>query len=212
MYPVNLIITNQPCLVVGGGTVAFRKVCSLLDAGAVVTVIAPDLSPKLAELQAAHRICWLQKSYEAGDAAGFFLLICATTDPHINELAAAEGRSGQILVNVVDQPEKCNFTVPSVVHRGDLQFTISTNGKAPALSRWLRLHLEEEFDDSYGQWLDRLAAIRQDVKEALPDIRCRQEFWRTALSDQVMTLVHEGNLKEAEALMRHAISRFRTQS
>lgn len=212
MYPINLILEAQPCTVVGGGSVALRKTRSLLEAGAAVTVISPVLTDELQQLCRTGRITWKQKSYEKGDAIGSILLICAAADRAANALAAADGKRWHILTNVADAPAEGSFTVPSSLRQGDLLITISTNGTSPELARWLRHHLEERLGPWYGPWLERLAPRRLEVRQLLPDSRARRDFWRTALTEELMHHIEQGNLDEAEEQLNHAISHIRPKS
>lgn len=193
MYPINLDLNGQSCLVLGGGAVAERKVCRLLAEGAAVTVIAPSLT-------------WQPRTYQAGDESAFFLIICATDDEAVSHAIAAAAKAQGKLLNVCDVPDLCNFTLPSIVRQGDLQLTISTNGKAPALSRWLRKRLEQHFDERYGRWLAELAAIRRQGQSVLPTSRARQAFWRQALTDDVMVLVDNNEIDAASALLRDRLA------
>ncbi len=211
MYPINLDIKGRFCAVVGGGPIALRKVRSLLQAGARVLLIAPVLTVDLAKLAATGQIVWQAKKYESGDLKGFFIVICATNDPAVNAQAAAESKREGALVNVVEPSALSDFSVPAQVQRGDLLLTVSTGGKSPALARQLRRELEHEFGDTYGAWLERLAALRREMKFRLENSRQREEFWRQALDVQVLELVKRGELKRAEAKIRNAIDSFRSE-
>lgn len=208
MYPVNLLLDNKPCLVLGGGAVALQKIRGLLAAGSDVTVLSPALCPALSRLWALKKFNWLPKTYTPGDEKGVFLLICATDDPLINETAAYSAQKHGILVNVVDQPAQSNWTSPSVIRKGDLQVTISTNGKSPAFARWLRQRWEKELTPAYAQWLDALAEVRTCTKYALTTPALRQEFWREALSDEIMDEALSGNSKEAQKQLLEKLDAF----
>ena len=202
MYPINLDLTGQACLVLGGGSVAERKVRRLLDEGAVVTVIAPALTPALQILAEEHQLSWQRRTYQPGDETTFFLIICATDDEAVSQAVSAAAKAQGKLLNVCDVPDLCNFTLPSIVRQGDLQLTISTNGKAPSFSRWLRKHLEQHFDERYGRWMAELAAIRKEGQALLATSRARQAFWRQALTDDVMDLVENNEIDAASSLLR----------
>lgn len=206
MYPINLDLTGQACLVLGGGSVAERKVWRLLDEGAVVTVVAPSLTPALQALAEEHQLSWQRRTYQPGDEAAFFLIICATDDENVSQAVSAAAKAQGKLLNVCDVPDLCNFTLPSIIRQGDLQLTISTNGKAPAFSRWLRKRLEQHFDERYGRWLDELAAIRRQGQSVLQTSRNRQAFWRQALTDDVMGLVENNEIDAASALLRKRLA------
>ena len=206
MYPINLDLTGQACLVLGGGSVAERKVRRLLDEGAVVTVIAPALTPALQILAEEHQLSWQRRTYQPGDETTFFLIICATDDEAVSQDVSAAAKAQGKLLNVCDVPDLCNFTLPSIVRQGDLQLTISTNVKAPAFSRWLRKHLEQHFDERYGRWMAELAAIRKEGQALLATSRARQAFWRQALTDDVMDLVENNEIDAASSLLRKRLA------
>ena len=208
MYPINLIIDDKPCVVVGGGIVAFQKVQSLLDANAIVTVIAPEIIPELDELVRDGRVHWQQKAYADGDVASFELVICASGDAVANERASQEALAHHRLANVCDKPSSSNFTSPAVMRQGDLMVTVSTNGCSPAMAGWLRRRFQQEYGPSYQEWLQRLAILRQDVKQLIPDTRQRQQFWKTALTEDMMELVRQGKVDAAEAELHKAITAF----
>ena len=212
MYPTNLILDNKPCAIIGGGGVALQKIRSLLEAAAIVTVIAPAVIPEIRQLYLDGQIQWQKKNYESGDVAAFDLIICAADDPEVNKLASQEAKNHHILVNVCDEPALCTFTSPAVMHQGDLTITISTNGKSPALAAWLKHQLAQDYGPIYHQWLQHLARLRQEVRQALPTSQERQIFWRSVLTDEVMELVRQKKLEEAEAQIRHAISSIRLKS
>lgn len=199
MYPINLNLNGQSCLVLGGGAVAERKVCRLLDEGAVVTVIAPSLTRPLQELAESRKLSWQPRAYQPGDESAFFLIICATDDEAVSQAVAAAAKAQGKLLNVCDVPDLCNFTLPSIVRQGDLELTISTNGKAPALSRWLRRHLEERFDERWSRGLTMLSRIRQEARTSLPTSKDRQDFWRQALTDDIVELIEKDDLLQAES-------------
>lgn len=212
VYPVNLKIENRRCIVVGGGKVAERKVVSLLIAGAKVTVISPLLTEKLQDLLADGEIFWQARDYHAGDAEGCFLLVCTADSRSVNHQAATEGRAAGALVNVADDPEECDFVIPAKIARGDLLLTISTGGHSPAFSRCLRKELEAGYGEEYGVFLKMLSAQRDEIKEKIPKTKDRERFWREALTSEVMNLLKKGQLKEAEAMIKDAISSIGAQS
>lgn len=209
MYPINLILDNKPCVVLGGGHVALRKVKGLLDAKAKVTVISPEIVAELAKLVEEKRIIWQKKCYEQGDLDDFTLAICAIGNEKINAEVQREAKQKKVILNVVDRLEFCDFALPAKIRRGDLLVTFSTNGKSPALAKYLRCKMEREFDETYAKWLDRLVQLRKEAIETLPTSDDREIFWRSALSDDVMELVKNKKYDEAEASIRNAISSFR---
>ena len=204
-YPVNLQMTGKCCAVIGGGAVAERKVGSLLKAGAVVTVFSPQVTDALSRLAQAKQITHIDRPYRQGDLAGFFLAICATDDRRVNQTAAQEADVRGMLLNVVDAPELGNFSVPAQVVRGDLLLTVSTNGKSPALAKRLRQDLEERYGEEYGLYLQLVAKIRAELKDRLATAKERERFWREHIDDEMMILLRQGKINEAEARIRNAI-------
>jgi len=204
-YPINLQIAGLPCLVIGGGVVAQRKVRSLLIAGAVVTVVSPDLTADLTNLATEGSICHVDRPYQAGDLQGYVLAICATSNPVVNREAAAEAQERNVLVNVVDAPELGSFSVPAQVVQGNLLLTISTNGLSPALARRLRKELAKTYGPEYGQYLELLAKARFQVKRHLGSAQERGCFWQETLDEEILALLRQGRMKEAEARIDDAI-------
>lgn len=211
-YPVNLQIHNRLCIVVGGGSVAERKVLGLLDAGACVTVLSPEITPHLAELITKKKLSHIERIYGKGDLAGFFIAICATNNEIINKLVAEEASKLGILVNVVDDPERGNFTVPSKITHGDLLMTISTGGKSPALAKMLARELAQQYGPEYGIYLDLVAVARAKMKQQMSLSTERESFWRQTIDQESINLLKEGKLQEAEAKINNAISCFGTKS
>lgn len=201
MYPINLILDDKECLILGGGAVAAQKAKGLLDAGAVITVLSPSLCPSLQELADQGDITWLKKLYEDGDESPFYLIICASGDNEANSACAAAALSQHKLVNVCDAPSESNWTTPSVVRRGDILCSVSSNGKSPTFTRWLRHHLEQEITPVWSQWLDRLAVIRAEVRSQIPSSKDRQAFWRSSLTDELMEQALSGRMEEAEQVL-----------
>lgn len=164
-YPICLRIEGRQCLVVGGGRVAERKARGLLDSGAGVTVVSPELTEGLHALRAAGAITWAARGYQPGDAAGFFLVMAATDDPAVQDRIQADAARLNILLNVADVPEKCNFILPALVKRGPLTLAISTSGKSPALAKTLRKELEAWLGPEYELLTEVMGLIRPHVLE-----------------------------------------------
>lgn len=216
MYPIGLRLEGRSCLVAGGGQVAARKVRSLLDAGAAVTLAAPEVVPALAALAAEGRIRWLRQRAEAELLEGLqerpFLVFCATDDAAANEAFGRAAHRVGALVNDAAAPELCDFFVPAAIREGELLVTVSTGGASPALSRALKKRLAAFLGRGWGAWLPRLSRLRESAKERWADSRAREAFWRGALSEHVLDLVEDGEIDKAEAEVKNAIDRFGTQS
>ena len=212
LYPINLQINNQLCIVIGGGSVAERKVRGLLAAGAKVTVLSPELSPYLAELAKEKKLIHIDRSYEEGDLAGFFIVISATNNEAVNQRVAEEGSRRGTLVNVVDAPQLGNFNVPSKITHGDLLITISTGGKSPALAKMLGREIAERYGPEYGTYLELLAVARAKMKENIQLSTEREAFWRQTIDQETINLLKEGKIQEAEAKINNAIGCFGAKS
>ena len=187
--PIFLDVTGRQCVVVGGGEVAARKVESLLEACAHVTVVSPRLSPAMETIVDKRLVTHLARNYQRGDIDGCVLVYAATDDPKLHRELAAEARPLGIPVNVVDVPELCTFIAPAVVKRGALQIAISTGGASPAFAARLRRNLEDQFGDEYARTLEVLRAARRRLhsSEIDPAVRMRRlkDLANSALPDAI---------------------------
>jgi precorrin-2 dehydrogenase/sirohydrochlorin ferrochelatase len=199
-YPVNLLVAGKSCLVVGGGTVALDKVDGLLDAGASVTVVAPEVVAELADRPVRIE----QRPYRSGEAAEHRLVIVATSDPTVNAEVAADAEAAGVWVNAADDVANCTFTLPARVRRGDLLLTVSTSGRSPALASWVRERLEDEFGPEWITLLDLVAEARDELQVA-----GRSPLgvdWRAALDSGMLDLVREGRTTEAKERLQACLS------
>jgi siroheme synthase-like protein len=160
LLPIFVKLKDRLVLVVGGGTIAEGKIHGLLAAEARVRIVAPEVTPAIAQWVAQGKVEWRAKTFAAEDLDGAYLVIAATSAPGVNEAVFSEADARGILCNAVDDIEHCHFYYGSVVQRGDLQIAISTNGKSPALAQRLRLQLEKRFGPEYELWLAWLGAAR----------------------------------------------------
>ena len=208
LYPLNLELEGRNCAIIGGGQVAARKVAGLLAAGAQVTVIAPAVTDSLQELAASGRIKWVQEPYRQGMLAVLapVLVFCTADDSAANQAAVTEARQMGALVNAAALPEDTDFTVPSHIERGDLLLTVSTGGVSPAFAKLLRERLEREYPKTFGEFLERLAVLRQEAKGIPGGSREHERLWRLALSDGIIDLVRDGRLDQAEEEVRNGIT------
>ena len=161
--PLNIDVRGMAVLVAGGGAVAGRKIITLLDAGATVSVVAPEITPEISRLVDAGAIKAKIRSYQASDLTDVFLVVATTSDPRTNRRIAAEARRRGMLVNVTDAPESGNCTFPAILRRGDLTISISTNGKCPGLAVEIRNILASEIGEEYGTILETLATEREKL-------------------------------------------------
>ena len=187
--PIFLDVTERECVVVGGGEVAARKVESLIEAGAHVTLVSPSLSPAMETIVDKRLVTHLARNYQRGDIEGCVLVYAATDDPKLHRELAAEARALGIPVNVVDVPELCTFIAPAVVKRGALQIAISTGGASPAFAARLRRNLEDQFGDEYARTLEVLRAARRrlhaDEIDPAQRMRRLKDLAESALPDAI---------------------------
>lgn len=205
-YPVFLDIADKPVVVIGGGAVAEQKIGGLLDAGAKVTIVSPDLNETLTELRDSGRLTHIEREYKPGDIAGYELVFVATDSRAENEKVWAEGRERRIWVNAVDDIPNCDFIMPGIVRKGDLTLAISTAGKSPAMARKVREDLETFLSEDDSALLDLAGEIRRETRERGIEVegcpRCQRDsldVWNAALDGIVKKLIQEGKRDEAKA-------------
>jgi precorrin-2 dehydrogenase len=166
LYPVNMDIRNQLCLVIGGGDVASRKVDSLLSCGAVILVISPEAGEKIVALDQEGLLQWRQRKYMAGDLQGAKLVFAATDNRETQEQIVAEANDAGILVNVITSPDACTFQVPASFRRGGLLITVATGGGSPALAARIRKDLEAAYGPEYGLLVGLMADVRRQIVDS----------------------------------------------
>lgn len=226
-YPIFLEVDRKPVLLVGGGHVADEKLGRLVDSGADVTVVAPELIAPVRAFIDAGRARWWARPFQAGDTAGFDLVMVATDDGAVNRAVADEARAHGILVNAADDVANCDFILPSLVRRGEVQIASSTGGSSPAMARWLRERLEEFLSDDVVALNELLASVRRDVRasdrvcasrctRALtpPPLLCKEcpnripaDRWQDAIDADLRALLVAGRMEEARARLVHALGR-----
>ncbi len=200
-YPVNLVLENKICVVVGGGAVAQRKVQRLLECAALVSVISPAITPGLKRLAAKNKILFKNKEVELKDLNGAYLVIAATSDRKINSFVSSYCLKKGILINVVDFPQECNFILPSIVKRGNLTISISTDGISPALAKKIRRDLEKEFGAEYADLLRILKEARPLAIKKIKNARARKAFFQKVLSTEILSLLKKKNEKQAKQII-----------
>ena len=203
--PIFIQLQDRRCLVVGGGAVAARKVGRLLRAGARVTVVAPDLCRELSERRDLGEIEHEARAFVRQDLDGAWLCIAATDDAAQNGQVSALAQERHIPVNVVDDPERCTFIMPSVVDRSPVQIAISTGGASPVLARLLRARLETLVPAAYGRLAVLMAAFRERVKQRFRDVGARRRFWETVLHGPVAEMLFAGRDEAALAALAKAL-------
>ena len=214
LYPLNVDLSGRSLILVGGGRVAERKVRGILSAGTEtsICVIAPKITTVLQEHAAAGRLCWKQAYYADGMLEGAFLVYAATDLREVNAAVAAEAKRRGIPVNVIDDPAASTFQVPASIHRGELILSVSTAGGSPALSRAIRMELEEMYPPAFGMWLERVSCLRVELQESISSSSARTRFWHMALRPDILTMVRHGAMEKAEVELRNAALDFGAQS
>ena len=205
LFPVFMDLGGRDCLVVGGGTVAARKLGLLLRAGASVEVVAPQLCEKLVALRDAGKIRHSARAFEAADVEGKALVIAATSREAVNRSVSELAKARNIPVNVVDQPELCSFIVPSIIDRSPVQVAVSSGATSPVLARLLRARLESYVPAAYGQLAKLVESFRDRVKMRFGSIEQRRQFWENMLQGEVAELLFAGRDETARAVLEKAL-------
>ena len=204
-FPVNLNVSDRQAVIIGGGAVAARKCLLLLEAGALVTVVAPRLAPFLEELWAEGRITCHTRPYATGDLTGAFLAFAATDDPDVNRTVAEDAKTLGILVDVTSTPERGSFTTPAAFRRGDLLVTVSTGGKSPALARGISDGLARQFGPEYAKTLAILGAVREKLLTVRNNRTYNRAILRALADADLPGLIRRGEYDEIDRLlMTHA--------
>jgi siroheme synthase-like protein len=200
-HPVFLRLEARPCLVVGGDAAAAEKTRVCLDAGARLTVVAPDPLPTLTAWAEGGRLRLLRREYRRGDLAGMLLAYASTRDPQLIARLVVEADRERVLLNVIDVPEACTFLSPAVVARGDLQVAVGTGGASPGLAARLRSQLEERVGPEYGPFVAILGAVRAALAGDPARAVRRGEVLATLLDSPLLDLVREGRRDDIDALL-----------
>ena len=200
-YPIYLDVTSRRCVIVGGGEVAERKIQWLLECGADLTIVSPEVTPEVERLAKEGKVTWEQRRYQVGDLKGAFLAIAGTDDTSVNKDVAQEAEAEKVLLNVVDVTPLCTFIAPAIVRRGVVTVAISTGGASPALARRLREELEQSDALAWADAGQLLAEVRKDVRSRRLVIS--PDYWQESMTPQILALYRSGQTEEArERLLR----------
>ena len=187
-YPVFWDIADKKCVVVGGGEVAARKVKRLLNCGAKVFVVSPQLNPELVSLKDAGRVSHIASEYLSEFIYGATLVVGSTDDEKTNLLISRDARENGIPVNIVDDPQKCDFILPAIVERGDLVIAIGTGGKSPALARHLREELEACYGTEYEIFIQILGRLRSQMTK---NVGVGKNWFDALISSGILELIRK---------------------
>jgi precorrin-2 dehydrogenase / sirohydrochlorin ferrochelatase len=197
-YPVSLDLDGRRAVVVGDDAVAQGKAGALLAAGAVLTAVAEGPVAALERLEQDERVTVLRRGFVPADLGGAFLCVAGSRDPAVRQAVFAAARARGVLLNVIDDPDRCDFAAPAVVRRGDMVIAVSTGGRSPALASGMRRLLEERFGPEWEELVALLGEVREQTLPLLPDLGERSRRWRQALElDELEALVRDGRGEEA---------------
>ena len=202
-FPINLAVAGRDVLVIGGGRVACRKVESLRDCGALVTVVSPAFCSGIAEMEGIDRV---QREFRETDLEGVCLVVSATDSSQVNRRAWERAQQMGIPVNVVDQPDLCTFTVPAVLRRGDLLVAVSTGGGSPALAGRIRDLIAGEIGPSFGRHVALLREMRPLVTSSSLTPAERHRLLKEMADDQIREIVERDGVTAARRRLREMLS------
>jgi len=193
-YPIYLDIRNRNCLVVGGGSVGTRKVMTLLDCSATITVVSPVVTNELRELANNNAITLTKRPFQVSDLKGNILVIGVTDDQELNLQIHAEAERLGMLCNIADHPEACNFILPSIMRRGDLSIAISTSGNSPAFAKKLRKDFEKQFGNEYADFLKLMGFVRKKLLAQNNEPECHKKVFEQLISTRIVEMIknHDG--------------------
>ncbi|HEX5366948.1 MAG TPA: bifunctional precorrin-2 dehydrogenase/sirohydrochlorin ferrochelatase [Acidimicrobiales bacterium] len=200
VYPVNLLLAGRPCLVVGGGRVALAKARGLLEAGAVVTVVAPDVLPELAALDVATEV----RPYRSGEVAAYRFAVVATGDVAVDRQVYEDGEAAGVWVNSADDPRWCSAILPARVRQGRLVLTVSTGGHSPAVAAWVRRRLADAHGPEFDALIELVSEVRHEVQER--GLGTERLDWQEALDSGILDMLRAGRLDEAKERLRACLS------
>ncbi|HEU4617541.1 MAG TPA: siroheme synthase CysG [Gammaproteobacteria bacterium] len=209
--PLFASLHDRRCLVVGGGAVAERRAKLLLEAGARVTVLAPEISPNIEALAAEHDGLALERAPFGGEGVdAYWLVVAASGDPAVNAAVAAAAEKAKRFCNVVDDPERCSFIMPAIVDRDPVTIAIASSGLSPVLSRWVKGLVESLLPQRLGSLADLAGVWRERARAALPDPDQRRRFWERVVNGRVAEQCFGGAVEAAEDTLRRMLEAERT--
>jgi len=203
--PIFIQIKHRPCLVVGGGSIAARKVALLRKAQADVTVVSPEICEELEKLNVEGLIKHIKRDFEEFDLESCAVVIAATNQRPVNEQVSQLAHALRLPVNVVDNPDLCSFIMPSIIDRSPVVIAVSTGGSSPVLARLIRTKLEGSIPAAYGRLAHLVEGFRDKVKATFPNVESRRGFWEKILEGRVAELVFTGHEEEASQVLAKAI-------
>jgi precorrin-2 dehydrogenase / sirohydrochlorin ferrochelatase len=204
-YPVYLNLKNKRVVVIGGGEVAERKMESLLGTGASISVISPEVTPRIQAVADQKQIDLHRRAYASGDCDGATLVFSATDDAKASEQVFQDATGAGAWVNTADQPALCDFIMPAVVRRGDVAIAISTGGTSPGLAARLRQKIAMLIGPEYGRLAHLLSEARPKIREQVHDVRKRKELHERILDSDIIERLKQNDMAGAQRLLREII-------
>ena len=188
LLPIFINLNNAQCLVVGGGAVAEQKIKQLQSAQAHITVISPEVTNTIRDLQTDKALTLHKRKYLTGDCSGYTIVFGTTDNPTVNEVVFRDAQENNIPVNIADVPELCSFYLGSVYREGDLCVAVSTNGKSPTLGKIIRDRVKKQFGSDYSDLLNRLGDIRPVVFSSTEDYEKRKAMFEEIVAKELQCL------------------------
>lgn len=195
-YPAFIDVRDRRCIVIGGGNIGEEKVCKLLECGAKVVVISPQVNDGVRELVNNDGVTWIGREYRPGDLKDALIAIAATDDNAVNRQIAREAQERNVLLNVVDVTHLCTFIAPSVVRRGYVTIATSTGGASPALARKFREELSRSRLLEYADLAPLLTEARTELKRL--NVKVDPDHWQACLTESLLDMVQAGRVNEAK--------------
>ncbi len=205
-YPVCLDIRERNCIVVGGGDIGARKVSALVNCGAIVKVVSLQFSRAFKNFESKN-IELVKREYRTEDLNGMFLVIGATDDTEVNKKISRDAEEKNMLCNIADFPEACNFILPAIVRRGDLIITASTSGKSPAFAKKLKKDLENEFGEEYADFLFIMGEIRKKLLREDHAPEEHKPMFEEIINKGLLAMIAEKNYTQIDNLLSSVFGR-----
>ena len=211
IFPISLKLQQQPCLIVGGGHIAYRKALLLAKAGAKIDVLAPEIDDSLLQLVQQSQGQYVQDVFSASTALRHYRLVIAATDNNrVNQQVFAACEAENVLVNSVDDPPHCRFMVPAIIDRSPLVISVASNGTSPVLSRQIRTQLESSIPHGMGKLAEFSGQWRAAVKQKIVNPEERRIFWEELYASPLKEQVFNDNLDAANQSIQHALAEWQT--
>ena len=211
MITVGLSLKDRPCLVVGGGEVALRRIKKLIDEEAQILVVSPDVLPDIVIYQEEGKLQWVAKPYRSEYMVGQQFVIIATDNPVVNVQVMEDAQEVQAFINRADVKDDSNWVFGSATEIGDLEISIFTNQVSPRVSRLLRQDIEKRYG-ILADWLPQIRLWRKELQRRLGTPKEREQFWRTYLGESEFIQILEGQGDSVKENIVHAINRIRSES